>query len=61
MLTVFVLQFVLLQGVTADGGYDVQCVQALVCLGFAHLTFYQCADMLIALQQQVVKLSAYRV
>ena len=57
VLTVLVLQFVLLQGVTADCRYDVECIQALICLGFAHLAFYQSADMFIALQQQLSQCS----
>ena len=58
MLTVFVLQFVFLQGVTADCGNDVKCIQALVCLSFAHLSFYQSTDMFVALQQQISQHSA---
>lgn len=58
MLTVFVLQFVLLEGVTADCGNDVQSIEALIRLGFAHLAFYQGADMFITLQQWVSQCSA---
>lgn len=63
MLTVFVLQFVLLEGVTANCGNDVQSIEALIRLGFTHLAFYQGADMFIALQQGVSRCfsSAYKV
>ncbi len=49
--TVFVLQLVLLEGVAADGGYDVQSIQALSWLRFAHLTLRQGTHMFVALQQ----------
>ncbi len=49
--TVFVLQLVLLEGVAADGGYDIQSIQALSWLCFAHLALRQGAYMFVALQQ----------
>jgi len=49
--TVFVLQLVLLEGVAADGGYDIQSIQALSWLGLAHLTLRQGTYMFVALQQ----------
>ena len=49
--TVFVLQLVLLEGVAADGGYDIQSIQALSWLRLAHLTLRQGTYMFVALQQ----------
>ena len=49
--TIFVLQLVLLQGMAADGGYDIQSIQALSWLRFAHLTLRQATYMFVALQQ----------
>ena len=49
--TVFVLQLVLLEGVAADGGYDIQSIQALSWLRLAHLTLRQGTNMFVALQQ----------
>lgn len=51
--TVFVLQLVLLEGVAADGGYDIQSIQALSWLRLAHLTLRQGTNMFVALQQVV--------
>ncbi len=50
--TVFVLQFVLLEGVAADGGYYIKSIQALSWLGLAHLTLHKSTHMLVALQQR---------
>ena len=50
-LTIFVLQLVLLEGVAADGGYDIQSIQALSWLCLAHLTLRQSTYMFVALQQ----------
>ena len=49
--TVFVLQLVLLEGVAADGGYDIQSIQALSWLRLAHLALRQGTYMFVALQQ----------
>lgn len=47
--TVFVLQLVLLEGVAADCGYDIECVQALCWLDLAHMALCQGTYMLVAL------------
>ena len=49
--TIFVLQLVLLEGVAADGGYDIQSIQALSWLRLAHLALRQGTYMFVALQQ----------